>query len=114
MHYMASERHRKPVVSLRLPPDLLDEVDRLVRRSGMRSRTEFVQRALERYAEEIREAKVVQVRPYTEEEAIEAILGYVDAHPGAYVSDMAEALGMDLDLAFRLVAALAEEGELVD
>lgn len=104
---------RKPTISLRLPPELLERVDRLVRRTAMRSRTEFIQRALEAYVEEVEEAKVVRIRPYGEAEAREAILHYLDDHPGTYVSDVAEALSMDLELAFRTVKRLSEEGEVV-
>ncbi|MFQ5986558.1 MAG: ribbon-helix-helix domain-containing protein [Thermoplasmata archaeon] len=104
---------RKPTISLRLPPELLGQVDELVRRRGMRSRTEFVERALAEYVEQLREAKVIRIKPYTGEEAREAILGYLGDHPGTYVSDLADALAMDIELAFRVVHSLAEEGELV-
>lgn len=112
VHCMAQER-RKPTVSLRLPSALVQKVDELVRRIGMRSRTEFVERALEEYVEELEEARVVRVQAYTEEKARRAILRYLEDHPGTYVSDLAEALSMDIELAFRVVASLAEEGEVV-
>ncbi|MFQ5552808.1 MAG: ribbon-helix-helix domain-containing protein [Thermoplasmata archaeon] len=104
---------RKPTISLRLPPELLRQVDEFVHRTGMRSRTEFVERALEEYVEELREAKVIRIKPYTGEEAREAILVYLGDHPGTYVSDLADSLAMDIELAFRVVHSLAEEGEVV-
>lgn len=110
---MQPDEGRK-TISLRLPPELLGEVDELVRRSGMRSRTELVERAVTAFVEEVKEAKVVKVRPYTDAEAGSAILRYLDERPATYVSDIAEALAMDLDQAFRVVASLAEEGELID
>lgn len=110
---MQPEKERKPTISLRLPSELLNEVDELVRRTGMRSRTELMERAVTAYVEELKEAKVVKVRLYTDAEARRAILGYLDDRPATYVSDIAEALAMDLDQAFRVVASLAEEGEVV-
>lgn len=79
----------------------------------MRSRTELIERAVEAYVEELKEAKVVRVRPYTEAEARAAILRYLQDRPGTYVSDLAEALAMDVELAFRVVASLAEEGQVI-
>lgn len=114
MHCMQSEGKRKPTVSLRLPTELLREVDDLVSRTGMRSRTELIERAVEAYVDELKETKVVRVKPYTEAEARVAILQYLEDRPGTYVSDLAEALSMDLDLAFRIVTSLAEEGIVGD
>jgi len=93
---------------------LLEEIDQLVRRTKMRSRTEFVERAVENYANEIRESHVVVVKEWTEAKARTAILRYLKGRPATYVTDIAEALGMDLDLAFRLVGSLSEEGKVVD
>ncbi|MFQ6013524.1 MAG: ribbon-helix-helix protein, CopG family [Thermoplasmata archaeon] len=109
---MQPEGTKKPTISLRLPAELLCEVDALVQRAPMRSRTELIQRAVEAFLEEVKEAKVVMVRMYTEAEAEATILGYLEDHPGTYVSDLAEALGMNLDLAFRVVASLAGEGKV--
>lgn len=78
----------------------------------MRSRTELIERAVEAYVDDLREAKVVRVRPYTEAEAEAAILEYLEDRPGTYVSDLAEALAMDVELAFRMVALLAERGKV--
>ena len=80
----------------------------------MRSRTEFIERALEAYVEDIKEAKVVFVKPWTEAKARAAVLRYLKGRPATYVSDIAEALGMDLDLAFRVVDSLMKEGQVGD
>lgn len=103
---------RKPTISLRLPAELLLQVDELVAQTGMRSRTELIERAVEAYVDELKETKVVRVQPYTEEEARAAILQYLEDRPGTYVSDLAEALAMDLELAFRVVASLTERGKV--
>ncbi len=111
---MQPRETRKPTISLRLPRPLLEEIDALVRRTRMRSRTEFLERAVEGYVEELRESRVIVVKPWSDAKARAAILRYLKHRPSAYVTDIAEALGMDLDLAFRAVGALAREGKVVD
>ena len=114
MHCMQSMKDRKPTISLRLPRPLLEEIDELVRRTRMRSRTEFLERAVETYVDELQEARIVVVKPWTEAKARAAILRYLKGRRATYVTDIAEALGMDLDLAFRVVGSLAKEGKVVD
>ncbi len=114
MHCMQSATARKPTISLRLPRPLLDEIDELVRRTRMRSRTEFLERAVESYVDELREARVVVVKSWTDGKARNAILRYLKGRRATYVTDVAEALGMDLDLAFRVVGSLAKEGRVVE
>ena len=105
---------RKPTTSLRLPQGLLKDIDDLVQRTRMRSRTEFVERAVEAYIDELREARVVVVKEWTEAKACAAILRFLKGKKAMYVTDIAESLGMDLDLAFRVASSLAREGKVVD
>ena len=79
----------------------------------MRSRTEFVERAVETYVDELREARVVVVTDWTETKARAAIRRYLKGRRATYVTDIAEALGMDLDLAFQVVGSLAKDGKIV-
>ena len=80
----------------------------------MRSRTEFLERAVESYVDELREARVVVVKSWTEGKARTAILRYLKGRRATYVTDVAEGLGMDLDLAFRVVGSLVKEGRVVE
>jgi hypothetical protein len=80
----------------------------------MRSRTEFVERAVEAYVEEIREARVVVVKEWKPAEARQAMLRYLKGRRATYVTDIAEALGMDLDLAFQVAGSLTKEGKVVE
>ncbi len=79
----------------------------------MRSRTEFLERAVENYVDELRESRIVVVKPWSDAKARGAILRYLRGRPSAYVTDVAEALGMDLDLAFRVVGTLVRGGKVV-
>ena len=104
---------QRPTISLRLPRRLIEEIDELVGRTRMRSRTEFIERAVETYVDELREARIVVVKPWTKAKARAAILRYLKGRRATYVTDIAEALGMDLDIAFQVVESLAKEGKVV-
>lgn len=110
---MQGKRAPKPTTSLRLSTKQLDEIDELVRRTGMRSRTEFLERAVQRYVEELDESKVVMLKVWTERKAKAAVLKLLRGRPSARVSDIIETLGMEPDLAFRVVDRLLRE-DVVD
>jgi len=112
VQYMQSRIIRKPTISLRLPPALLKDVDALSARVGAKSRTQFIERALEAYVEEIQGSKVIVARPWTAAKAKAAILKFLRERPSAYVSDIMEALGMEPEFAFRIVDDLAKEGRI--
>lgn len=100
---------RKPTISLRLPPRLLDDVDDLVVRSGMRSRTDFIEKAVEAYVEEMKDSKVIVLKPWTDKRARAAVMNFLRGRSSARLSEIIEGLGMDPDLAFRTIEALAGE-----
>src|SRR2546425_4829524 len=110
MQYMQVHTVRKPTISLRLPPKLLKEVDDLVSRAHMKSRTELLERAIESYVQDLRDSKVIVVRAWTEPRARAAIVKYLRRKPSAVVSEICEALGIDFELGFRVVRRLMEEG----
>src|SRR3989304_463971 len=90
---MQSVERSKPTISLRLPRPLLEEIDGLVRRTRMRSRTEFIERAVETYVDELREARIVVVKPWTETKARAAILRYLKGRQAPDGPGPAGALG---------------------
>ena len=109
-YYMQRERLTKPTTSIRLSAEQLRDVDELVRRTGMKSRTELIERAIERYIEDLKGSKVLVLREWTPTKAKAAVVKFLKNRPSAYVSDIIEALGMDPDLAFRTVDTLLREG----
>lgn len=109
---MQNRTVRKPTISLRLAPQLLKEIDDIVGRTGMRSRTQFIEQAVEAYAEEVRTAKVIVLRSWTEAAAKSAVLKFLRSRPSAYVSEIVEALRMEPAMAWRVLDALAEEGRV--
>jgi DNA-binding IclR family transcriptional regulator len=56
---------------------------------------------------------VIVVKEWTEAKARRAMLRFLRGRPATYVTDIAEALGMELDLAFRVAASLTKEGKVV-
>jgi hypothetical protein len=56
----------------------------------------------------------VVVKEWTEVKARAAMFRFLKGKKVMYVTDIAEALGMDLDLAFRVAGSLAKEGKVVD
>src|SRR3989442_13565789 len=110
MQYMQNRKHHKARISIRLPPKLIGEVDDLVGRAHMKSRTELLERAIEAYVQELRDSKVVVVRTWTEPKARAAIVNYLRRKPSAFVSEICEALGVDFELEFAVVHRLMEEG----
>jgi len=79
----------------------------------MRSRTEFIERAVETYVDELKEARIVVAKPWTDKGARVAILRYLKGRSATYVTDIAEALRMDFELAFRVVSSLSKEGKVI-
>ena len=110
VYCMQNKAPTKPTISLRLPPELLEEVDDLARRTGM-TRTGLVEHAVRAYAEGLRET-VVAVRPWTEPRARAAIAKFLRSRPSAYVSEIVEALRMDPELAWRVIDSLVAEGRV--
>ena len=110
VHCMQGKRLRKPTISLRLSKGQIERIDEWVRRTGLKTRTALIEHAVERYLDELAEAKVVALRPWSEVKAKTAILRFLKAKPSAYVSEIIEALGMEPELAFRVVDSLLAGG----
>ena len=107
---LAKRRDDGAVVPVRMSGDLLRRVDKSVRLLRSRSRNEFIREAVERYAEEVAAARILEVRDVSPEVAARLIEGYVSERPGVHhVSEIAEELGIELAVAFQAVQALIRE-----
>lgn len=58
------------------------------------------------------EVEEVASAQLTDEEARDAVLHFVKSHPGAYASDVADALSLPIRRAFAVVDALISEGKI--
>src|SRR5207245_9997053 len=79
----------------------------------MKSRTEFLERAIEAYVQDLRDSKVVIMKNWTEPKARAAVVKHLRRHPSAFGSEICETLAIDFELGFCVVGRLMEDG-LVD
>ena len=96
-------------VPVSLPVSVVENIEKLRATLGYRSRNDVIREAIRRFIEEMEEAKVLYVKDMTLEKAKMEIIKYLKRHSSAYVSEMAESLGIDIELAFEAVSDLKKE-----
>lgn len=100
-------------VSVTLPVRLVREARRLLKSPAgekYRSLTELVSEALQDKLEVVRDVSVVSIRAVPREDARHMILDYLNSNPGAhYPSDIANSLGLDLEVVFEITQSLLRE-----
>jgi len=101
---------RRATVPVSLPMSVVEKIEELRARLGYRSRNDVIREALKRFIEDIEETRVLSMREMTLEQAQEKIVGYLRRHNSAYVSEMAENLGIEIELAFEAVRELEKGG----
>jgi len=101
---------KRTTVPVSLPSAVVRKIEKLRARLGYRSRNDVIREAIRRFIEDMEETKIVYVREMTFEQAKKEIAEYLRHHGSAYVSDMAEDLGIDTELAFKAAEELEKEG----
>lgn len=101
---------KRATIPVSLPKDVVGKIERLRARLGYRSRNDVIREAIKRFIEDMEEKKVIYVREMTLEQAKKEIVEHLKGHRSAYVSEIAEDLGIDVELAFRAVEELEKEG----
>ena len=101
---------KRSTIPVSLPLSLVEKIEELRAKLGYRSRNDVIREAISRFIEEMREAKVIYVRDMTLEQAKGEIMEHLRRHGSAYVSEIAEDLGIDIELAFKAVKELEKEG----
>ncbi len=101
---------KRATIPVSLPISVVKKIEKLRARLGYRSRNDVIREAIRRFIEEMEEAKAIYVRDVTLEQAKREMVDYLKHHGSAYVSEMAESLGIDIELAFKAVQELAKEG----
>ena len=107
---MVAEVVKRATVPVSLPVSVVKKIEELRGRLGYRSRNDVIREAIRRFIEEMEEAKVLYVKDVTLEQAKREIVEYLKRHGSAYVSEVAESLGVDIELAFKAVEELEKEG----
>ncbi len=100
---------KKATIPVSLPVSVVDKIEELRAKLGYRSRNDVIREAINRFIEEIEKSKVLYVRDLTLEQAKKEIIEYLKHREAAYVSEIAENLGINIELAFKAVKELEEE-----
>mgnify|MGYP001024859235 CR=1 FL=1 len=101
------------VVPVRFSRGEIEKIDKAVERLGLRSRSELIRGATEKYIQEAGSLKVIELRDsVTLQEAKAEILAYLRHHKEAETFDIANDLRLDLNLAVRALKELWEEGKV--
>lgn len=108
---MQSIIRRHLIVPVRVPAELAERLDKTVSKLHYASRNEFIREAIEQHVNDRLESRMVEVRDVSVKDAAKMIDRYLSKNPGAhYVSDLAEELGLELEVAFKAAKTLEAQG----
>ena len=99
------------VVPVRFSRSEIEQIDKTVKRLGLKSRSALLREAAQKYVQEAGNIKVIEIRGNVSlEEAKAEILAYLRHHKEAETFDIANDLRLDLDLTVKALKTLWEEG----
>ena len=108
---MVIAKERSIAVPVRIPKKLAKDLDKIAMSLGYKSRNQMIREALEQYVSNVMQARVIEVRDYSVDEAAKKIDEFLSNNPGEhYVSEIAEVLGLELNVAFKATQKIMEEG----
>ncbi len=103
----------KSVVPVRFSRGQIENIDKTVKRLGLKSRSELIRDATEKYIQEAGSLKVIEIRDNVSlQKAKTEILAYLRLHKEAETFDIANDLRLDLDLAIKALKELWEEDKV--
>ncbi len=104
---------KRGYTSVTLPSSLVREARKTLRRPSSRkyrSLTELVSEAVQEKLETIMGNTIVSTKTVSKEEATQMIIDHLTKNPGAhYPSDLANSLGLDLNLVFEVTESLLRD-----
>ena len=103
---------REKVIPIRFSEEELGKIDRLLGKTGARSRSEFVREAVQHYLNNVAEMKVIELRDVSKDQAKKEILEYILKMDEAETFDIANDLRLDLNLTIESLKELWEEGRI--
>jgi Arc/MetJ-type ribon-helix-helix transcriptional regulator len=95
------------LVSARLSPKELEEIEKLVEEGFYMNTADFVRMSVREKLESI---KIIDVRSVEKEKAKKEVIEYLKNNKKAYPSDIADALQLDFDLVLEIIKNLINEG----
>ncbi len=108
---MQIQLHQKPVLSIRLPAKTLNRMEGLIDKYHFRGRADFVEKAIEYYAEEVK-ASFAAVRQVPMGQLKKEVLSYMEGRDRAYPDEIAEALGVDIFEVLKALRKLEKERKM--
>lgn len=106
------QRAKELIIPIRFGKDEIEKIDKLVGKSGMRSRSEFIREAVRHYLDSVSEMKVITIRKISKEEAKKEILAFIKHRKEADTFDIANELRLDIDITVKALKELWEEGRV--
>ena len=95
------------LVSARLSPRELEEIEKLVEEGFYMNTADFVRMSVREKLESI---KIIDVRSVEKEKAKKEVIEYLKNNKKAYPSDIADALQLDFDLVLEIIKNIINEG----
>lgn len=110
---MQRTMEREFVIPVRFSKNEVQKINKTVERLGLKSRSELIREAVEKYIQEAGSLKVIEIRNNVSLRKAKAeILNYLKKHKEAETFDIANDLRLDLDLTTKALKALWKEGKV--
>ncbi|HIG97778.1 MAG TPA: hypothetical protein HA230_05555 [Candidatus Aenigmarchaeota archaeon] len=106
---MQKQKEISELVSARLSPKELEEIEKLVEEGFYMNTADFVRMSVREKLESI---KVISVRDVSKEKAKKEVIEYLRNNKRTYPSDIADALQLDFDIILDIIKELAKEGRI--
>lgn len=105
---MAMQKQKESeLVSARLSPKEIEEIERLVEEGFYMNTADFVRMSVREKLESI---KIIEIRDVSKGKAKKEIIEYLSKKDKAYASEISEDLRLDLELVFLILNELKKEG----
>lgn len=100
------------IIPIRFGRDEIEKIDKLLEKSGVKSRSEFIREGVRHYLNTVAETKIITIRKISEEEAKKEILQFIKDRKEVDTFDIANELRLDIDITVKALKELWEEGKV--
>jgi len=103
---------KEQIIPIRFGREEIKKIDKLLEKSGAKSRSEFIRDAVRHYLNTVAETKIITIRKISKEQAKKEILEFIKDRKEADTFDIANELSLDIDITIRALRELWEEGKV--
>ncbi len=100
------------MIPVRFDDEQVRVIDKVVKKIGARSRSEFVREAVSYHLDTVKEMRVIRVRSLPNDQAKREIVDYLKERKEAETFDIANDLRLDLGTTVKALRELWEEGSV--